>query len=78
ALGSALVTRARAARRAGGLDAAAADFERAVALLRERGPRARLREGLREWAELAAAAGDHERAYRLASDALDAEAALPN
>ncbi|MFN2483973.1 MAG: tetratricopeptide repeat protein [Candidatus Limnocylindria bacterium] len=77
ALGSALLTRARAARRAGRLDAAAADFERAASLLRARGPRARLREALREWADVAADTGEHEQAYRLAREALDAEVSLP-
>jgi tetratricopeptide (TPR) repeat protein len=78
ALGSALLTRARAARRANRLDAAAADFDRAVKLLRERGPRARLREALREWADVAADTGEHEQAYRLAREALDAEVSLPS
>ena len=73
ALASALLTRARASRRSDRLADAAADFARAVELLRTRGPRPRLREALREWADVLASDGNHAAAYRLAREALEAE-----
>lgn len=77
ALASGLLTRARATRIAGRLEEASADFEQLCELLRQRGPRSRLREALREWADLRAVLGDHEGAYRLAREALNGDGGLP-
>ena len=77
ALISALVTRARAHVRVGRPEAAERSLERASALARQRGRNGRLREVLREWASVVAERGEHERAYRLANEAL-ASAGLPD
>lgn len=62
---SALLTRARAHRAAADLPAAEAAYTEAAALLRRVGPRARLREALRDWAALLADQGRHEEAVAL-------------
>ena len=72
ALASALVTRAKALARLDDVAAAEASFERAAALVRNGGGGTRLRELLTEWASLLAERGEHERAYRLAHEALTA------
>ncbi|MGH2428966.1 MAG: tetratricopeptide repeat protein [Candidatus Limnocylindria bacterium] len=65
-----MVTEARAMRASGDLDDAEQRFaEAADAARRSRVP-ARLREVLREWADLRAQAGDHRGAYELTSEAL--------
>jgi tetratricopeptide (TPR) repeat protein len=71
---SALLTRARALAVAGRTDAADAAFSELAEAVRMAGPRARIKEVLGEWASLAAARGDHERAYALARDALHTDA----
>jgi transcriptional regulator with XRE-family HTH domain len=67
---AAVLTEARALRDGG--DAEAAEARYAAAADMARGGRAapRLREVLREWADLRAAAGDHRGAYELTSEAL--------
>jgi tetratricopeptide (TPR) repeat protein len=70
ALTSAHVTIARAQAVMNDLEAAQASYEHAAELVRESGPRVRLREVLGEWAELLARLGHHERAYALTREAL--------
>ena len=72
ALTSAHVTRARAHAAMDQLEAAQASYEEAAGLVRDSGPRPRLREVLGEWAELLARLGQHERAYALTREALAA------
>ena len=70
ALTSAHVTIARAQAAMNDLEAAQVSYEHAAELVRESGPRVRLREVLGEWAELLARLGQHERAYALTREAL--------
>lgn len=66
---SALLTAARAARASGDASRAVELLETATTLA-ESAPRARLRQVLTEWSELAAESGDHARAYELSRRAL--------
>jgi tetratricopeptide (TPR) repeat protein len=70
ALSDAALTLARASAQAGRTERAIEMYAQAAALLRESGSQARLGEVLGEWAELVAATGDHETAYRLTREAL--------
>jgi transcriptional regulator with XRE-family HTH domain len=67
---AAMLTEARALRETGGHDAAEACYADAAQLARDAGAAARLKEVLREWADLRAASGDHRGAYELSSEAL--------
>jgi transcriptional regulator with XRE-family HTH domain len=67
---AATLTEARALRTGGDSATAEARFADAAALARESRVPNRLREVLREWADLRAAAGDHRGAYELSSEAL--------
>jgi len=66
----AMLTEARALRRAGRAEEAESRFAEAAAVARASRVPARLREVLREWADLRAEAGDHRGAYELTSEAL--------
>jgi transcriptional regulator with XRE-family HTH domain len=66
----AMLTEARALRRAGRAEEAEARFAEAAAVARVSRVPARLREVLREWADLRAETGDHRGAYELTSEAL--------
>jgi len=66
----AMLTEARALRAAGRGDEAEARFGEAAALARSSRASNRLREVLREWADLRADRGDHRGAYELSSEAL--------
>jgi len=66
----AMLTEARALRRAGRAEEAETRFAEAAAVARASRIPARLREVLREWADLRAEAGDHRGAYELTSEAL--------
>lgn len=66
----AMLTEARALRRAGRGEEAEARFAEAASIARASRAPSRLREVLREWADLRAAAGDHRGAYELTSEAL--------
>jgi ATP/maltotriose-dependent transcriptional regulator MalT len=66
----AMLTEARALRRAGRTEEAEARFGEAAAAARASRAPSRLREVLREWAGLRADAGDHRGAYELSSEAL--------
>lgn len=66
----AMLTEARALRRAGRGDDAEARFGEAATVARASRAPSRLREVLREWADLRAEAGDHRGAYELTSEAL--------
>jgi len=66
----AMLTEARILRRAGRSEEAEARFGEAAAIARESRAPNRLREVLREWADLRAEAGDHRGAYELSSEAL--------
>ncbi len=66
----AMLTEARALRRAGRAVDAEARFGEAAALARSSKAPNRLREVLREWADLRAESGDHRGAYELTSEAL--------
>ncbi|HEX5040313.1 MAG TPA: helix-turn-helix transcriptional regulator [Candidatus Limnocylindria bacterium] len=66
----AMLTEARALRRAGRGEEAETRFAEAAAAARASRINARLREVLREWADLRAEAGDHRGAYELSSEAL--------
>jgi len=66
----AMLTEARALRRAGRGEEAEKRFAEAAAAARASRINARLREVLREWADLRAEAGDHRGAYELSSEAL--------
>jgi transcriptional regulator with XRE-family HTH domain len=70
ALTAALVLMARLERSAGELDAAQKDFGEAAAVARESGSAARIRDVLREWADVRAESGDHRGAYELTREAL--------
>lgn len=67
---AAMLTDARAMREAGEITEAETRFGEAARLARETGGGARLREVLREWADLRAASGDHRGAYELSREAL--------
>ena len=67
---AAMLTEGRAMRVAGQLDAAVQRFSDAADLARASRVPTRLREVLREWADLRAQAGDHRGAYDLTSEAL--------
>src|SRR6188508_3520765 len=67
---AAMLTEARALRADGQLPAAEQRFADAAALARSSRVPLRLREVLREWADLRADAGDHRGAYELTSEAL--------
>lgn len=66
----AMLTEARALRRAGRTAEAADRFAEAAAIARESRAPNRLREVLREWADLRAETGDHRGAYELTNEAL--------
>ena len=66
----AMLTEARALRRSGRAEEAEARFSEAAAAARTSRAPNRLREVLREWADLRAEAGDHRGAYELTSEAL--------
>lgn len=66
----AYVVRARMQREIGDRGGAAASYEAAVSLIRERGPRGPMREFLAEWAELLEDAGDLAASNRLYAEAL--------
>jgi transcriptional regulator with XRE-family HTH domain len=66
----AMLTEARALRRAGRSDDAEARFGEAATVARASRAPSRLRDVLREWADLRAEAGDHRGAYELTSEAL--------
>jgi tetratricopeptide (TPR) repeat protein len=67
---AAMLTEARAMRAAGSTKEAETKFADAAALARVSRVPNRLRDVLREWADLRAAAGDHRGAYELSSEAL--------
>jgi tetratricopeptide (TPR) repeat protein len=67
---AAMLTEARAMRAAGSTEDAESRFADAAALARVSRVPSRLRDVLREWADLRAAAGDHRGAYELSSEAL--------
>lgn len=67
---AAMLTEARAQRAAGAVGDAEEQYRAAVAVAREANAPARLREVLREWAELRAEGGDHRGAYELTNEAL--------
>jgi transcriptional regulator with XRE-family HTH domain len=66
----AMLTEARALRRAGRIEEAEVRFGEAATVARTSRAPNRLREVLREWADLRAEAGDHRGAYELTSEAL--------
>ena len=66
----AMLTEARALRRSGRAEEAEARFAEAASVARVSRAPNRLREVLREWADLRAEAGDHRGAYELSSEAL--------
>jgi len=66
----AMLTEARALRRSGRAEEAEAGFAAAATVARASRAPNRLREVLREWADLRAEAGDHRGAYELSSEAL--------
>ncbi|MBA3779136.1 MAG: helix-turn-helix transcriptional regulator [Chloroflexi bacterium] len=68
----ALLTRGRAQLMLDDKDAAAATYESATGLARDRGTPAQVREALDEWADTLAGMGEHERAYALTREALRA------
>lgn len=70
ALMAAVLTAARLLREDGSRSAAEERFAEAAALARESGSAGRIREVLREWADLRADAGDHRGAYELTREAL--------
>ena len=67
---AAMLTEARALRQGGDVAAAEGLFSRAATLARSGTSAARVREVLREWADLRADAGDHRGAYELTREAL--------
>ena len=67
---AAVLTGARLLRDAGDAVASEEAFGEAAALARESGSPSRVREVLREWADVRAAAGDHRGAYELTREAL--------
>ncbi len=70
ALMASVLTSARMLRDGGEIEAAETRFSEAAALAREGGSAGRLRDVLREWADLRAGRGDHRGAYELSKDAL--------
>jgi len=66
----AMLTEARVLRRSGRAAEAEERFGEAAAIARESRAPNRLREVLREWADLRAESGDHRGAYELSSEAL--------
>lgn len=69
---SALLTLARSQRQSGDHEAAEQTYRQAVELLRHFGPRPRLAEVLREWADLLVSQGRHAEAVGLLQEALSA------
>ncbi|MEP7159457.1 MAG: tetratricopeptide repeat protein [Chloroflexota bacterium] len=69
---AAMLTEARALREGGQADVAETRYTEAAALARDGQAAGRLREVLREWADLRASVGDHRGAYELTSEALGA------
>jgi tetratricopeptide (TPR) repeat protein len=69
---SALLTLARSERRAGETAQAESTYRQAVELLRTSGPKPRLAEALREWADLLVAQNRHPEAVDLLQEALSA------
>lgn len=69
---AAMLTEARALREAGQADVAETRYTEAATLARDGQAAGRLREVLREWADLRASVGDHRGAYELTSEALGA------
>jgi tetratricopeptide (TPR) repeat protein len=67
---TAMLTEARAMRAAGDAEGAEARYAEAAAVAREGRVASRLRDVLREWADLRAEVGDHRGAYELTSEAL--------
>jgi len=67
---AARIAEARALRATGDLPAAELCFTEAATLARASGTPARIREVLREWADLRATSGDHRGAYDLTREAL--------
>ncbi len=67
---AAMLTEARALRQVGEHEEAEARYGDAAQLARDSGAVARLKEVLREWADLRADSGDHRGAYELSSEAL--------
>lgn len=67
---AAMVTEARALRASGDTAAAEARYEEAATIARDGQAPGRMREVLREWADLRASVGDHRGAYQLTSEAL--------
>jgi hypothetical protein len=65
-----MLTEARALRAAGDTPTAEARFAEAATIARQGTVPSRLRDVLREWAELRAEAGDHRGAYELTNEAL--------
>lgn len=70
ALVSTHVTRARVQLGMDQREEATKSYERAVELLRRHGPKGRLQQVLREWADILSTAGDHARANELYREAL--------
>jgi transcriptional regulator with XRE-family HTH domain len=70
ALTAAVVTLARLERSEGELEAAERHFAEAAGIARESGSPGRIRDVLREWADVRAEAGDHRGAYELTREAL--------
>jgi tetratricopeptide (TPR) repeat protein len=67
---AAMLTEARALRESGDLSEAEARYGETAALARDGQAAGRVREVLREWADLRASVGDHRGAYELTSEAL--------
>jgi hypothetical protein len=67
---AAILTEARALRRKGDSATAEAQYQQAATIARSSAMPSRLREVLREWAELRAESGDHRGAYELTNEAL--------
>ena len=72
ALARAVETSARAHVELGQMDAALVEFEEAAKLARRLGMKGMLREILGRWADLLARQGQHEQAYALTREALNA------
>jgi len=67
---AAVLTGARLLRDTGDVVGAEQAFVEAAALAKESGSAGRVRDVLREWADLRATAGDHRGAYELSREAL--------
>ena len=65
-----MLTEARALRQSGDSAAAEGRYHEAAAIARQGQAGGRVREVLREWADLRASVGDHRGAYQLTSEAL--------